>query len=188
MIVLASFRAEHFNNNGDQGNLEILSFVLRQRGVDLRVSDKIEFESDFVLVGDASLAAQRHYHDDLMELVPVLTRRLEQGRPTLLVGSSYEFFCGRIPGMPILEKTPRASGFVKIDSSLSQPVIGYRNSDLKGGEIFISGAFTGTQLFGPVLAKNPELLGRISKGIGFETVIPEDISVLIQQVRDRTIF
>ena len=45
-------------------------------------------------------------------------------------------------------------------------VSGYRNSTLVSDDLFIRGAFVGTTLFGPVLAKNPQLLSRIADALG----------------------
>ena len=51
---------EHFNNNGDQGNIEALSLELKAAKVEHAAIDKIE-EADFVLFGDAGRAAMSHY-------------------------------------------------------------------------------------------------------------------------------
>jgi CobQ-like glutamine amidotransferase family enzyme len=71
---------------------------------------------------------------------------------------------------------------------LNDAVIGYKNSELFGAEVFISGAFVGTQLYGPILAKNPDLLELILRGLGAEAVFEESDLGLIAEVRSRTIF
>jgi CobQ-like glutamine amidotransferase family enzyme len=188
MISLATFRPEHFNNNGDQGNIEVLSYLLNQNSVAFEVGNPIEEDSDFVLIGDASFAALKHYETDLVGLIPLLTRRLKAGRATLIIGASYEFFSGRVPGLPQFELAERRSGFVKLKTDSLLPVFGYRNSAQAGEAIFISGAFICTQLFGPALAKNPSLLKLITKDLGLELELSGEILELIGQIRDRTIF
>lgn len=156
MIRVFSFQPEYFNNNGDQGNLEALSHFSKQ------AIDRVEIaQADFVLIGDASRAAIRHFERDLDSLTAVLTSRLEAGLPTLLVGSSYEFFLSRLALVENFIFGDRVSEFRHVVSD-GISVKGYRNSELQGCDLSIRGAFVGTTLFGPVLAKNPELLERIA--------------------------
>ncbi|SCX11132.1 hypothetical protein [Candidatus Aquiluna sp. UB-MaderosW2red] len=188
MISLATFHPEHFNNNADQGNIEVLAMLMAKAGVGYEISTSISPDSDFVLIGDASFAAIAHYQAELENLVPILTERLESGNPTLIVGSSYEFYLKRIPDFPKYRMAQRVSGFVSVVTNLMEPVIGYRNSELFDAEVFIAGAFVGTQLYGPVLAKNPELLQMISLKMGFQPALDRSDSDLIAEIRRRTIF
>ena len=87
---------EHFNNNGDQGNIEVLSTELKAAKVEHAAMDKIE-EADFVLFGDASRAAMRHYESELEGYRPLIRDRFSEGLATLLVGSCYEFFAKNGP-------------------------------------------------------------------------------------------
>jgi len=188
MITLASFHPEHFNNNADQGNIEVLTWMLNKASLGHEVSATISPESNFVMIGDASFAALAHYESKLESLIPMLAKRLQDGSPTLLVGSSYEFYLKRMAGLPGFRVSDRASGFVSVETSMKDAVIGYKNSELFDAEVFISAAFIGTQLYGPILAKNPDLLQLILRGLG-ETIDPEESDLeLIAEVRRRTIF
>jgi hypothetical protein len=162
MISVFSFWPEYFNNNGDQGNLEALSHFtgeeLLPAGID---------EAQFVLFGDASLAAMREFNDELIALVPALQKRLIEGKPTLLVGSCYEFFAKQIDQMPTPRYGERVSEFREVTVG-SLRAKGYRNSTWVAEDLFIADFFIGTTLFGPVLAKNPEVLELVAKGLNLE--------------------
>jgi CobQ-like glutamine amidotransferase family enzyme len=188
MIKLASFHPQHFNNNADQGNIEVLTWMLNKASLGHEVSTTISPDSDFVMIGDASFAAIAHYGLELESLIPMLTKRLEDGSPTLLVGSSYEFYLKKMSGLPEFRVSDRVSGFVSVETILTNPVIGYRNSELFDTEVFISGAFVGTQLYGPVLAKNPDLVELVLGGLGALTNLEESDLELIAEIRRRTIF
>ncbi|MEY4409377.1 MAG: hypothetical protein RLZZ138_628 [Actinomycetota bacterium] len=174
MISLSSFEPELFNRNADQGNLQVLRKQLQWRGVEFEEQREFNIEADFVLIGDAFNAVTKHYQGQLLELVPMLEKRLELGRPTLLVGSSYEFFLGAVHGLPTTTRGERRSEFRKVSyGDLS--AFGYRNTDLNGQDLFVRGAFIGSTLFGPVLAKSPDLLNTILDGLGVEAKLDESM-------------
>lgn len=168
MIRVFSFRPEYFNNNGDQGNLEALSFFTKQP---LKMVD-IE-DAEMVLIGDGSRAAIREFEGELIDMLPDLQKRYAEGLPTLLVGSAYEFFMERIPLVERPTYGLRESEFREVTVE-GITVKGYRNSELVGEDLVLSGGFIGTTLFGPVLAKNPALLERIAKFLGVEVQISPD--------------
>lgn len=160
MIRVFSFLPEFFNNNGDQGNLEALAHFLNEKLEPAEIQD-----AEFVLFGDASRAPIREFEKDLRELVPALQLRLDKGLPTLLVGSSFEFLAPLLVGMPKIQYGERVSEFRQAsDSGLTAK--GYRNSEVVSGDLVIRGAFVGTTLFGPILAKNIELLELIAERLG----------------------
>lgn len=165
MIKISSFRPEYFNNNGDQGNIEVLSYCLSAQHIEHLVVDQIKQEDDFVLVGDASIAAINHYEKELLDLVPLLTSRLADDRATLLIGRSYELLAPHL-GVQ-LQFGARRSEFMKVPTDFGN-VMGYHNSELVEPRFFSSGNFFGTTLFGPVLAKNPQLLKRIASALGYQ--------------------
>lgn len=185
MIKLSSFKPEFFNNNGDQGNLEVLECQLDWRGVSFNTDNQDFVSADFLLVGDASRAVIRHFDKELLELAPVLEERLPRGLPTLLVGSAFEFYAGRITGLPALKTISRASEFRTVEQSGIE-AYGYRNSEVDQ-DLFLSGAFVGTTLYGPVLAKSPQLLSLILRTMGVEDELPVEISseldLLLREVR-----
>ena len=165
MIRISSFRPEHFDNNGDQGNIEALRYCLNSQQIEHLVTDQISQEDDLVLVGDASIAAINHYEVELLDLVPLLTSRLADGRATLLIGRSYELLA---PHLGIqLQLGARSSEFMKVPTDFGE-VIGYHNSELVEPRFFSNENFLGTTLFGPVLAKNPQLLKRIASALGYQ--------------------
>ena len=167
MIRVFSYRPEYFNNNGDQGNLEALRHFLK---ADISYS-QIE-QADFVLVGDASRAAMREFNAELLALVPFLQARLDNGSPTLIVGSSYEFFAPLLSGVPSLSYGERSSEFRTAESA-GIKVKGYRNTELVSPDLFISGAFVMTTMYGPVLAKNPQLLKLVAGSLGLQVQISQ---------------
>lgn len=185
-LKIVSFTAEHFNNNGDQGNLEVIKFALDSIGVDYDEQGPSQISSaDFVLVGDASRAAIRFYQPGLEALVPALAERLKNGAPTLLVGSSYEFLAPLL-GLGEPQIVERVSDFACVDYAGGQ-VVGYQNSDTDLPVFQITGCFVATKLFGPVLAKNPELLSIILAGVGVKFEVPAEMSSEINQIRSKII-
>lgn len=166
MITLGTFRPEFFNNNGDQGNVEVLKAQLAWRGVECQTVDQNFGASDFLLIGDASRAALRHFESELLNLSSIVEERLTRGAPTLIVGSAFEFFSGKVAGLPTLNKVSRASEF-RTARFGSNEAFGYRNSEADL-DLFVSGAFIATNLFGPVLAKSPDLLNLILDQMGVE--------------------
>ena len=133
-----SFAPEHFDNNGDQGNIDVLRHFVERQGSNL-VEAVSPIDSDFVIFGDASRAAMAHYESMLIDYVEILSQRLDRGSPTLLVGSCYEFFWPRLTGTTMTEAA-RSSEFRSIDTELGA-VLGYRNSTLATEDIFIRDGF-----------------------------------------------
>lgn len=186
MIRLASYRPEYFNNNGDQGNLEVLLKQLAWRGVDAEVTQEIE-QADFLLFGDASRAAMRQFSEDLEAQTPLLNKRLSENLPTLLVGSCHEFFAEKL-NLCKLEKLKRSSEFREVETE-GVRAFGYRNSDVDV-DLVLRGYFASTTLFGPVLAKSPELLARMLEGMGVVQQLPAELAYiddLVREIRSRAI-
>jgi hypothetical protein len=67
---------------------------------------------------------------------------------------------------------------------------GYRNSEAVE-DLFVSGAFVSTTLFGPVLAKSPELLDLVLDRLGVSDPLPaeveQELSNLVTEIRERAI-
>ncbi len=167
MIRVFSFRPEYFNNNGDQGNLEALAHFTDQEISTVAIDD-----AEFALFGDGSRAAIREFGDELDSLVPALEKRLQAGLPTLIVGSAYEFFAPKLSGLPILSYGDRVSEFREVRSN-DIAVKGYRNSEVIDSDLFLSGHFVATTLFGPVLAKNISLLQHMAQGLGLQVSVSD---------------
>jgi CobQ-like glutamine amidotransferase family enzyme len=176
VIKVFSFMPEFFNNNGDQGNLEALAYFTRAEIIHADIE-----KADLVLFGDASRAAMRKFETELLSHVAEIEARLASGAPTLLIGSSFEYFATRVKGMPALRYGERVSEFRTVEAwGLS--VRGYRNSELVSPDVFASGNFVGTTLFGPVLAKNPALLESFAKALGLEVQMSADQRFWIEQI------
>ncbi|NCV36070.1 MAG: hypothetical protein EBW31_04555 [Actinobacteria bacterium] len=175
MISLFSFMPEHFSNNGDQGNIEVLSTELNAARVEHEVVDKIE-EADFVLFGDASRAAMRHYESELKGYRSLIRERFSEGLATLLVGSSYEFFAKDL-GLE-LRQVARKSEFVNGD------YFGYRNTEYDLEPVTRNGLFVATSLYGPFLAKNPSYLSELLIGLGANPELQPERLMWIEKIRE----
>lgn len=180
-VKLVSFAAEHFNNNGDQGNIDVLKFHLEKSGVAVEEFGQSQAESaDFLLVGDCSRAALRFYKPGLDALVPALLARLEAGNPTLIVGTSYEYLSSQI-GLGDPMKVSRVSDFASVMHQGMQ-IVGYSNSDTDLPLVQTRGNFIATKFYGPVLALNPELLQRILQALGGGLHLSEQMADDVERV------
>jgi hypothetical protein len=167
---------EHFNNNGDQGNIEVLSIELKAAKVEHAAIDKIE-KADFVLFGDASRAAMRHYESELEGLSPASSRAFfKRVLATLLVGSSYEFFAKDL-GLE-LRQVARKSEFVNGE------YFGYRNTEYDLEPVTRNGLFVATSLYGPFLAKNPGYLSELLIGLGANPELKPERLMWIEKIRE----
>lgn len=172
MIKISSFEPALFNRNADQGNIRVLTKQLEWRCISYSLVQPFDKDADFVLIGDAYNAVIREYQQELLELAPSLQRRLDLGLPTLLVGSVYEFYLGVLVGLPAASKGSRQSEFREVSNG-EISAFGYRNSELAESDLFVRGAFMGTTLYGPVLAKSPDLLDLVLRSLGVENKLPE---------------
>ena len=178
MITYFSFHPEHFNNNGDQGNIQVLGVEFSVAGEQFEQTDELD-SAAFVMFGDASRAAMRHYAAELESLRDTIANRFEGGLPTLVVGSCYEFFA---PQMGLeTTKIPRRSEFV-----LDGENFGYRNTELDLPALTASGSFFGTSLFGPFLAKNPEALTALIRKLGSEPRLSRERIEYVKEIRRRS--
>jgi CobQ-like glutamine amidotransferase family enzyme len=98
----------------------------------------------------------------------------------LLVGSSHEYFCSKLPGLPKLKTLSRVSEFREVTSG-GQIAFGYRNSD-KDIDLFVEQAFISTTLFGPLLAKNQNVLDLVLSSMGVSTQLPRELQSKLDSV------
>jgi CobQ-like glutamine amidotransferase family enzyme len=178
MIKLFSFEPHYFNNNGDQGNLEVIKHLLTEQKVKFKITSTIE-EADFVLIGDASQAVMEEYSKQLGKFRKHIAARHRKGLPTLLVGSAYEFFAETLE--LDFQRQPRESKFVKTQDEY----FGYRNSDNSLPICHVKDAFVATSLFGPVLIKNPALLEKVLVALGVKMALPKAVNELIETIRSQ---
>ena len=175
MINTYAFMPEHFNNNGDQGNMEVLSAELATVKAPHKAIVEID-SADFVLLGDASRAAMRHYETELEGLRPLVRERFARGLATLLVGSSYEFFAKDL-GLE-LRQVARKSEFV------SGEYFGYRNTEYDLEPVTRNGLFVATSLYGPFLAKNPSYFSELLIGLGANPELKPERLMWIEKIRE----
>lgn len=189
MIKLATFMPEYFNNNGDQGNIEVLVKQLEWRGIDYSVTSTDLSEADFLLVGDGSRAVMREFESDLSGLEDLVASRLREGKATLLVGSSHEHFCSKLQELPDLKTLSRVSEFREVASGIHK-AFGYRNTD-KDVDLFIKGAFISTSFYGPLLAKNQNLLDLVLSSMGVSGNLPSELQssldAVLQAIRSQAL-
>lgn len=177
VITYFSFHPEHFNNNGDQGNLEVLGSLI---GTSFTKTESIE-SANFALFGDASVAVMEHFAPALEGLREGVQSRFASGSPTLLVGRSYEFFAAEI-GLEC--------GRGKRDSEFRvtpEGVFGYRNTDNTLPDFFQEGAFIGTNFFGPLFAKNPAVAETVVEALGAKADFGARRLGFVEEIRKRSI-
>lgn len=189
MIKLASFMPTYFNNNGDQGNIEVLAKQLEWRGVQYSVTSKEFANSDFLLVGDGSRAVMREFESELAAITDLVAERLRTRKATLLVGSAHEFFCSRLPGLPELKNALRVSEHREVAFG-DLRVFGYRNNEIDV-DLYMEQAFISTSLFGPILAKNENLLKIVLASMGVTSELPamhqSRLAPVLQGVRSKAL-
>jgi CobQ-like glutamine amidotransferase family enzyme len=189
MIKLATFKPTYFNNNGDQGNIEALAKQLQWRSVQYSVTSSEFADSDFLLVGDGSRAVMREFESELAAITDLVAERLRTGKATLLVGSAHEFFCSRLPGLPELKNAPRVSQHREVSFG-DLRVFGYRNNEIDV-DFFLEQAFISTSLFGPILAKNENLLNIVLTSMGVTSelaaVYQSRLAPVLQGVRSKAL-
>lgn len=178
MIKIFSFEPFYFNNNGDQGNIEVLVQQLGKQNKKYKMVNEAE-SADFVLIGDCSNAVLEKFSKPLSKLRRSIAKRWEKGLPTLLVGSAYEFFASQLGLEP--KQVQRESKFVTTDEGY----FGYRNSDKDLPVCLVQGSFIATSLFGPILAKNPKLLEKVLKDLGADLSLSAEALGWIEAIRSK---
>jgi len=178
-----SFHPDHFNNNGDQGNLAVLKFFLGKQSIAFEEVHDIT-NADFVLVGDASRAALREHGNHILEMASELERRYVAGLPTLLIGSSYEFFASQVSWLEAPKLGAAVSEFRTVETKEAGQVFGYRNSRILDLDFVRKGEFIATTLYGPILAKNPVLLDQVLVACGGQAATwPDCMKSWVEQIK-----
>lgn len=183
MINLVTLFASHLDLNGDQANLKVLSKRLEWFGYECTITpvekgQVLPEACDLMFLGHGSKAAWLDIKDHLDLLFPKIVSHIQNGAAFFAVASGYEkaldygiFNGSAVPG-------PRVSKF-EIAQVADMSVLGYVNAASSAPVIQKSGLLLGTQLHGPVLAKNPKLadlyLSEILKFKG-EPTVSSDLS------------
>ncbi len=162
MIKLVSLFSRHLDLNGDQANLKVAQIRLGWFGhqVEIVNVDKgvaIPTDAALVFLGHGSIAAWADIEDDLYKLVPQITSLIANGMAFMAVASGHEraIELGLMPGK--VDKVERVSKF-EIATLDGQEILGYLNSETTAPIIQKQGLVLGTQLHGPLFAKNPDFV------------------------------
>ncbi|MFM6971016.1 MAG: hypothetical protein ACKOWH_00280 [Rhodoluna sp.] len=165
MINLVGIYPNHLNLNGDFGNLEVLKLRSKWLGYESQISqvqlgETIPANADLIFIGHGSQAAWAQAESHLENLVAQIQAAIEGGAKLLAVASGYQRLIrfGLFGGS--LNPISRISKFDVAETESGQ-VLGYLNS-VTDAPIFQETSFgVGSQLHGPLLAKNPQLADRI---------------------------
>lgn len=185
-LKLITLFGSHLNLNGDQANLLVAQKRLAWRGqnvelIQLSKGDSIPGDADFIFLGHGSIAAWADIDSALVALVPAINNLISNGVGFMAVATGHEraIQLGLIPGE--FQEVPRVSKF-EIANLAGKEVLGYLNSATTAPVIQKHGLLLGTQLHGPVFAKNPELcdsyfeeLAKV-RGKGIETIADAQLS------------
>lgn len=174
---------EHLNLNGDVANAGILARRMNWYGHSAAIEfhnpgdDLPSYVPDFVLIGHGSEAAWAAIESDFVSNWPTLEGWFASGVRGLAVNSGQELLHEARFGVfaSTLTQGERVSKFVVLATELfgeSQQLLGYQNSVSSAPIIEITNGLIGTQLHGPVLAKNAWLADAIIRGITGESVLP----------------
>lgn len=188
-IRLLNLYPDQLNLNGDLANTLVLESNLRALGFDTvtqkhEVGDKLSIERpDFVMLGHGSNAAWRYVGQDLLKIAPTLRQWVADGVVGLAIGSGNEAcYSGdswnAVPRLGIFEsasgtlrEVERISKFllVPVDRSfVNEPVLGYINAATDAHVLQLEKNWIGSQLHGPLLAKNPAVLSWIVERVSGE--------------------
>lgn len=157
---IATFFPEHLDLNGDQANLLIASKRLEWLGYEVEISaiekaTELPSETDLIFVGHGSLAAWADINDSMTHAITWISNSVQIGCGFMAVASGQEWAIrsGLLPGDA--NPTERISKF-ELAEIEGREILGYLNSSTSAPVIQKDGLALGTQLHGPVLAKNPE--------------------------------
>lgn len=162
MIKFASLFSGHLDLNGDQANLKVAQTRLGWFGyqveiVNVNKGDAIPPDAALVFLGHGSIAAWADIEDHLSKLVPQIASLISNGAAFMAVASGHEraIELGLMPGR--VDKVARVSKFeiAKLDG---EEILGYLNSETTAPIIQKHGLVLGTQLHGPLFAKNPDFV------------------------------
>lgn len=157
---IATFFPQHLDLNGDQGNLLVASKRLEWLGYEVEISaiekaTELPSETDLIFVGHGSLAAWADINESMTNAITWISNSVQKNCGFMAVASGQEWAIrsGLLAGDA--NPTERISKF-EIAEIEGREILGYLNSSTSAPVIQKDGLALGTQLHGPVLAKNPE--------------------------------
>lgn len=157
---IATFFPEHLDLNGDQANLLIASKRLEWLGYEVVISaiekaTELPSDTDLIFVGHGSIAAWADINEAMTNAITWISNSVQKGCGFMAVASGQEWAIrsGFLSGDA--NPTERISKFEIVEIE-GREILGYLNSSTSAPVIQKDGLALGTQLHGPVLAKNPE--------------------------------
>ena len=156
---------EHLNLNGDVANAGVLARRMNWYGLSAAIDFHHPGEAlpmhipDFILIGHGSEAAWNAIRDDLNSNWSTIRGWIAAGAFGLTVNSGQELLHELEYSVfpPGLKQGERVSKFVVAEADVIEPgqrVLGYQNSEFDAPIIERFQNLVGTQLHGPILAKN----------------------------------
>ena len=190
MLNILVLYPEHLNLNGDAANAGVLARRMNWYGLDAAIDfyhpgDELPaHQPDFVLLGHGSAAAWKAIEVDFARIFPALREWVAAGVYGLAVNSGQERLHDESTKLfgHSLNSGARVSEFVVAqvdwlaDRGMRGAALGYQNSTFDAPLIERVNNFVGTQLHGPVLAKNGELADWFIRGVARLDVLQPTIS------------
>lgn len=188
-IKLVSLFPNHLNLNGDQANLLVLAKRLQWRGhaAEIVAVDKgqtIPKDAALIFLGHGSMAAWADVESELNHILVDIRQLISNGAAFMAVATGHE----RAISLGLLAGTANAKQRIskfEIAELDSQEILGYLNSATDAPVIQKQGLLLGTQLHGPVFAKNPvfadSYLAEIAKARGVDLSV-SDLNTNASQV------
>jgi CobQ-like glutamine amidotransferase family enzyme len=176
-ILIASLHEDRLNLNGDSANAQVLAQYLRWLDFDVSLVSLdnlagLELLPDFLVVGHGSRAAWASLDGQVPEIMNYVSSFVTSGGVGMAIASGSHLFFGEgahhLVNRP-LGQVERVSKFVCLDiesenlrglrdAGLSEHLVGYKNTDTDADDFRLVSNFALTNLHGPLLAKNPELV------------------------------
>lgn len=158
-IKLVSLFPNHLDLNGDQANLLVLAKRLQWAGVAAEIvavdkGQSIPKDAGLIFLGHGSMAAWTDIEPELNRLLGDIKQLVVDGAAFMAVATGHEHAIklGLLGGTANYKD--RISKF-EIAELEGQEILGYLNSATDAPVIQKQGLLLGTQLHGPVFAKNP---------------------------------
>lgn len=160
-LKLVSLFPEHLDLNGDQANLKVLAKRLAWQGVSAEIvgvtkGEVIPADAALIFLGHGSIAAWADIEEDLLRLLTDIKKAISAGVAFMAVATGHEraIDFGILGGST--NSRDRVSKF-EIAKVEGREVLGYLNSATNAPVIQKQALVLGTQLHGPLFAKNPDL-------------------------------
>jgi len=158
-IKLVALFPNHLDLNGDQSNLLILAKRLQWRGVAAEIiavnkGQSIPKDAALIFLGHGSMAAWADIEPELNRMLGDIKQLIANGAAFMAVATGHE----RAINLGLLGGTANANDRIskfEITELEGQEILGYLNSATDAPVIQKRGLLLGTQLHGPVFAKNP---------------------------------